>query len=154
MEHRRRYRWRFHVFLKSVICSTVNWNGLSVHYGNFLGTKEKLFFLANYGTERHEALRLVPVQKKKKFVYDGGRMHNSVLQTLPNRALHRAFVTLKRCSSSSPCPCFTSIRLPTLSSPQIPLYYTRPTLGTGGCSHMLWTACLCIPHTANSGSKR
>lgn len=38
---------------------------------------------------------------------------------------------------------------PLFSSPQILLYYTRPTLGTGGCSHMLWTACLCIPHTAN-----
>lgn len=95
--------------------------------------QRKAFFLANYGTKRHEAitLRLVPVQKKFLCVYDGGRIQNSVLQTLLNHALHRAFRTLKRCSSSSPCSFFISIRLATLSSPQILLYYTRPTLGTG-----------------------
>lgn len=115
--------------------------------------QRKAFFLANYGTERHEAitLRLVPVQKKKKKILGMTGVGCTIV-------FYKLCLTMP-CTGLLECWRGAALALlalalypsvfPLFSSPQILLYYTRPTLGTGGCSHMLWTACLCIPHTAN-----
>lgn len=93
------------------------------------------FFLANYGTKRHEAitLRLVPVQKKFLCVcMPGGGCRIAFYKLCLTMPLcHRAFRMLKRCSSSSPCPFLHPSVSPTLPSPQILLHYTRLTLGSG-----------------------